>query len=62
MGKGIKKDEVFKMISLHEAVPTKKHKKYVKQLKTLQAEMQELSGTLKLLKADVQRALQDIHK
>lgn len=50
------------MISLHEAVPTKKHKKYVKQLKTLQTEMQELSGTLKLLKADVQRALQDIHK
>lgn len=62
MGKGSKKDEVFIMISLHETVPTKKRKQYLKQLKTLQTEMNELSGTLKRLKADVQRTLQEIHK
>ncbi|CEA05255.1 hypothetical protein BN1050_02370 [Metalysinibacillus saudimassiliensis] len=50
------------MISLHETVSTKKRKQYLKQLKTLQTEMNELSGTLKRLKADVQRTLQEIHK
>ncbi|HJH11922.1 MAG TPA: hypothetical protein K8V30_09605 [Metalysinibacillus jejuensis] len=50
------------MISLHETVSTAKRKKYIKQLKTLQTEVDELSGTLKRLKSDIQRALRDIHK
>lgn len=50
------------MISLHETVTTKKRQQYLKQLKTLQTEMNELSGTLKRLKSDVKRTLQEIHK